>query len=221
MFETKLEERCWNQFIKKYSIDTLQQEKFKKYLDFILQENQKYNLTAITSVQGVIADHFFDSLSLTRLADLSKVKTIADIGSGGGFPGVPVAIMNPAVTVHIVEVNGKKVTFLNMLKELINLDNLVVHQQDFRTFIRKFEKPIDLFTARASLPLAELTRVFKPSSIHKSCLLVYWASKKWVPTEQEKVYLDTCISYQVGDKKRSLCFFYHKDFNTVKVHVEN
>ncbi len=206
-FDDKHDVRYWNQFVKKYSIDLDKQHKFKQYFDLIVQENQKYNITAITSVKGILLDHFYDSLSLVRVYDLSKVQSLADVGSGGGLPGVPLAIINEHITVHLIEVNNKKIKFLSMVKEALKLDNLVIHTDDFRTFLRKSDKPIDLFTARASLPLKELLRVFKPSSIHHMCTLVYWASKNWVSTDQESVYLDTCISYQVGEKRRSLCFF--------------
>lgn len=206
-FESKQDLRYWNQFVKKYDISQDQQEKFKMYFDLILQENQKYNITAITTVKGIILDHFFDSLSLARLHNMSSITSIADIGSGGGFPGIPLAIMNKNIIVNLVEVNNKKVSFLTMIKETLSLENVVIHTQDFRTFIRKFESSIDLFTARASLPLSELLRIFKPSTSFQNSILVYWASKNWVPTEQENIYLDTCISYQVGEKKRSLCFF--------------
>jgi hypothetical protein len=64
-----------------------------------------------------------------------------------------------------------------------------------------------LVLARASLQLDELLRIFKPSSFLKTATLVYWASKKWIPTEQEKEYLEKCVEYDVGQKQRNLCFF--------------
>ena len=207
MFENKLDQRYWNQLVKKYDLDQLLQEKFKSYFDLIVTENQKYNITAITSVKGVSLDHFYDSLALVKLYDLSNVKSIADIGSGGGFPGLPLAIMNPNIHFHLVEVNQKKINFLNMVVDKLGLQNVTVHSDDFRTFVRNFGQSVDIFTARASLSLKELTRIFKPSSLYKNALLIYWASTKWKPTSQESLYLQECKMYNVGDKQRSLCFF--------------
>lgn len=206
-FENKYDQRYWKIFVNKYDLSEQKQELFKKYFDLIVQENQKYNITAITSVQGVCMDHFYDSLSLTKLYDMQKITSLADIGSGGGFPGLPLAIMNEHVTINLVEVNQKKINFLNMVKDELGLKNVVVHTVDFRTFLRTFEGSIDVFTARASLSLKELLRIFKPSSNFNQATLIYWASQKWVSTEQESVYLKECLDYNVGDKQRKLCFF--------------
>lgn len=206
-FQDKNDERYWRTFVKAYDIDQHRQEKFKKYFDLIIQENQKYNITAITSVKGVMLDHFYDSLGLLKLHDMSQVESFADVGSGGGFPGIPLAIMCPDVKVHLIEVNNKKINFLCMVAEELGLDNVVVHTSDFRTFLRTVKEPITMFTARASLQLDELFRIFKPSCYYKDSLLVYWASKNWVPTDAEKMYLKECKTYKVGEKQRSLCFF--------------
>lgn len=197
----------WNKFVQTYNLDEVKQDKFKKYLDLIIQENQKYNITAITSNQGIIFDHFYDSLSLQNFVEMDKISAIADVGSGGGFPGIPLAILNDHVTFHLVEVTLKKVQFLTMVSQALDLKNIIIHTDDWRTFLRNFHEPIDIFTARASLQLKELFRIFKPSSQYQQRLLVYWASKNWVTSEQESEFLDSCEEYQVGEKKRSLCFF--------------
>lgn len=197
----------WNKFVQTYNLDEVKQDKFKKYLDLIIQENQKYNITAITSNQGIIFDHFYDSLSLQNFVEMDKISAIADVGSGGGFPGIPLAILNDHITFHLVEVTIKKVQFLSMVSQALDLKNIVIHTDDWRTFLRTFHEPIDIFTARASLQLKELFRIFKPSSQYQQSLLVYWASKNWVTSEQESEFLDSCEEYQVGEKKRSLCFF--------------
>lgn len=206
-FEEKKDQVVWHKFVATYKLTDQQQEKFKRYFDLIIQENQKYNITAITSVQGIILDHFYDSLALSKAYDLSRVTSLCDVGSGGGFPGLPLALVNEHMTVHLVEVNNKKINFLQMVIEELKLTNVVVHTDDWRTFLRNFNQPIDIFTARASLQLKELLRIFKPSLIYYKSTLVYWASKNWVPTQSENVYLNECESYHVGEKKRSLCFF--------------
>lgn len=199
----------WAHFAQKFSINSDQLVQFKKYFDLILQENQKYNITAITGPKEIVLDHFYDSLSLLLFSNVKfeSVKSIVDVGSGGGFPGIPLAIMFPKIQFNLIEVNNKKVRFLKLVASELGLENVTVHTDDWRTFLRTFKQPVDLFIARASLPVSELIRVFKPSSIFTKSMLVYWASKKWVPTQQEKEYLDECLSYLVGDKERNLCFF--------------
>lgn len=199
--------KFWQKFIEKYKISEHQQGQFRKYIELLLQENEKYNITAIDSVQEVVADHFYDSLSLTVKHDLSAVNRVVDVGSGGGFPGIPLAIMASNVQFCLVEVNLKKVHFLNLVVAELGLTNVEIRTEDWRTFLRVYRQPVDLFIARASLQLDELLRIFKPSSMYKNSIFVYWASAKWVPNLQEKEYLDTCSSYSVGEKQRQLCFF--------------
>ena len=198
---------AWKTFVNSYGISLEKQDQFEKYGSLLLEENEKYNITAITSVQEIVEDHFYDSLAPLKLYPMDSVKNLIDVGSGGGFPGIPLAIMCPDITINLVEVNLKKVHFLNLVAQELGLANVVVHTYDWRTFLRKYQEAADLFVARASLPVEELLRIFKPSSQFKSATFIYWASKKWVPTLEEKEYLNTCSSYVVGQKERQLCFF--------------
>jgi 16S rRNA (guanine527-N7)-methyltransferase len=198
---------AWKVFASSYDLSQGQQDQFEKYGTILLQENEKYNITAITSANEIVEDHFYDSLAPLKLYPMSSVKNLVDVGSGGGFPGIPLAIMCPDTKINLVEVNLKKVHFLNLVAQELGLKNVVVHTFDWRTFLRKYHEPADLFIARASLPVEELLRIFKPSSQFKSSTFIYWASKKWVPTLEEKEYLNTCSSYTVGQKERQLCFF--------------
>lgn len=197
----------WSRILQKYEISQYQEGQFLKYLQLLLEENQKYNLTAITNVDDILLDHFQDSLSILKIYEMKKVKSLIDVGSGAGFPGIPLAIMLPDVSICLIEVNLKKVYFLNLVIDALGLQNVTVISQDWRTFLRSEGKPVDLVVARASLPVDELLRMLKSSSFLKTAMLVYWASKKWIPTEQEKEYLDKCVEYDVGQKQRNLCFF--------------
>lgn len=207
LFREDKDLQIWNKFVQDYNLDEQQQQKFQQYFDLIIAENQKYNITAITSVQGIILDHFYDSLALIKLYDLDYKNSLIDVGSGGGFPGIPLMIVNPHITVHIVEVAGKKIHFLQMVQEKLALQNIIIHQEDWRTFLRTESQAADVVTARASLQLKELFRMFRPSSPLKNATLVYWASEKWVPTTQDTMYLNECLPYKVGQKNRNLCFF--------------
>lgn len=198
---------AWKILVDTYGLSPEQQQQFHRYAELLVQENEKYNITAITTPAEIVADHFYDSLALLKLHDVSTIRTLVDVGSGGGFPGVPMAIMCPNVVCNLVEVNLKKVHFLNLVSQELGLSNVVIHTDDWRTFLRKYEQPVDIFIARASLPVDELLRIFKPSSRYQSSIFIYWASKKWIPTLAEKEYLDNCLPYVVGKKQRQLCFF--------------
>lgn len=187
-----------------------QQYRFLKYQELLKTENEKYNLTAIVDDQAIILDHFVDSLSLLNLYDVQNVRSIIDVGSGAGFPGIPLAIMLPEVFFCLVEVNLKKVHFLNLVISKLELKNVSVSSLDWRTLLRSSQYQANMVIARASLQVEELLRMFKPASSLKEATLVYWASKKWIPTKQEKEYLVLQKEYNVGEKQRMLCFFAHK-----------
>ena len=128
--------KVWLNLVQKYRVSKDQEKQFLKYLQLLLEENQKYNLTAITNVDDVMLDHFEDSLSILHHHDMSQVQTLIDVGSGGGFPGIPLAIMLPDVAVCLIEVNLKKVYFLNLVAKTLGLKNVTVCSEDWRTFLR-------------------------------------------------------------------------------------
>lgn len=121
---------------------------FDAYEALLLAENAKYNLTAITDHEEIRVKHFLDSLSLTTVFDLSG-KTLMDLGSGAGFPGVPLAIATPGLTVQLVESNGKKARFLSMLSDSLSLKNVAVSDGRVELLPVSFRARFDIVTARA------------------------------------------------------------------------
>ena len=84
-------------------------EKLKKYCDFLLEYNQHTNLTAIKTPELVYLKHFYDSLTIHKAIEFQKNQKVLDIGTGAGFPGIIIAIMNPCVEVHLLDSNHKKI----------------------------------------------------------------------------------------------------------------
>lgn len=197
----------WNSFFSFYNLNETQQNQFYKYLELLNEWNTMHNITSIVDPQSIILDHFWDSLSISKAIDLNLVKSIADVGSGGGFPIIPIKIMYPHLQVYPIEVIQKKVAFLEFISEKLNLENVTVSDLDWRTFLRQTNYKVDLFTARASLQIDELLRLFKPSCEYKDSKLIYWASKNWDPSEPQKKYVEQEYNYKVGDKSRKLVFF--------------
>ena len=197
----------WELFQKANNLTSEQVQKFIKYYELLIQWGQRVNLTRISGLVDVLNYHFADSLALAGALDLDKYSAIADVGSGGGFPGIPLKIKYSHLKVTLIEVVGKKVSFMRSVVEQLELEEVEVVQMDWRTFLRSYNEKIDLFLARASLQIPELLRVFKPSSIYQDSTLVYWASDKWQPTEAQKKYISKEFIYTVGNKKRKLVLF--------------
>jgi len=197
----------WDQLVKKYNLNPTQIDQFARYLALVQEHSELFNLTAIKDAAGIIAYHFQDSLAISNYVDFNKLSMIADVGSGAGFPGVPLKILFPHLNLILIEVSKKKIAFLNMVFEKLKLENCQVWDMDWRTFLRKTDEPIELFVSRASLHTDELMRMFKPSCPYNNRQLVYWASVEWQITKQEEPFFEREIEYMVKTKKRRLIFF--------------
>ncbi len=199
----------WRSFIEQHALSEQQAEQFAHYLELLIEWNQRINLTAITDVPDVINYHFSDSLALSKACDPNSLQMICDVGSGGGLPGIPLAIAYPHLRVLLIEIVGKKVNFLRLVaKELGMEDRIEVIDLDWRTFLRSTEYPIDAFCARASLRPDELVRMFRAhTSPYRQACLFYWAAANWIIEPEEAKWFEKEIPYSVGDKERKIVIF--------------
>src|SRR5438477_10980958 len=104
-------------------IEGLQVEQFLRYRQELLDWNTRINLTAITDPEEVLIKHFLDSLSLLSVFDKPRAR-ILDIGSGAGFPGLPLKLVRPQWQIVLLEATGKKVTFLQHMVETLELQDI-------------------------------------------------------------------------------------------------
>lgn len=98
-----------------------QVEQWLSYLQLLKKWNKTYNMTAITDIDEMLIKHLFDSLSI---AHYIKGNHIADVGTGGGLPGIPLAILMPEKSFTLIDSVGKKIRFLNHVKKLLKLNNV-------------------------------------------------------------------------------------------------
>ena len=118
---------------------------------FLLAENKKYNLTAIREYEEVLLKHVYDSLTLAWVVELDSKSSLSllDIGSGAGFPGIILQIVYPNLKVTLLDSNGKKTKFLELVKEKLGLKNLTVINSRAEEYIEEKRESFDLVTARA------------------------------------------------------------------------
>lgn len=107
------------------SLDAKKLELFSTYILRLLQANKTMNLTAINDHSGIVVKHFLDSFTLLKHIP-SDTKTLADIGSGAGFPGLPIAIVRPHIKVVLIESISKKALFLERLIDDLGIPNAAV-----------------------------------------------------------------------------------------------
>ena len=204
----------WQSFAELHGMSERQLQQFQAFYQLLSHYNELFNLTAITSLKGCIAYHFNDSLMLKNIVDLTQRRGLVDVGTGAGFPGIPLAIMFPDVPIYLLEVTRKKVEFLTMIIEKLGLVSCQVVHMDWRTFFRKTELDVDLFCARASLHTPELLRMMQPSCFYNKALLVYWASETWQPESNELAFIKEQFSYTLNRKDRKLVMFEKQEKNT-------
>src|SRR5438034_6549454 len=132
-------------------------QQFLRYRQELLDWNTRFNLTAITDPEEVLIKHFLDSLSLLIAYDRPGARLL-DIGSGAGFPGLPLKIARPHWQVVLLEATGKKVTFLRHMIELLQLTGIeAVHgRADDLSHKSEYRASFDVVTARAVASLSTL-----------------------------------------------------------------
>lgn len=146
------------------SLSTLQLEQFEQYYKTLVEWNEKMNLTGITEREQVYLKHFYDSLSVAFNFDMGSVSTIADIGSGAGFPSIPLKIAYPHLKVTIVDSLNKRILFLKELVSQLGLsDTECVHgRAEDIARLPKYRDQFDLVTARAVARLQVLNEFCLP-----------------------------------------------------------
>lgn len=130
-----------------------------QYADALLETNKVMNLTAITDPADVATLHFLDSAALLTLADFAG-KRVVDVGTGAGFPGMPLRILEPSIRLTLLDSLGKRITFLQGVCDQLGLVNVECIHARAEEFAAKHRESYDIATSRAvaSLPLlAELS----------------------------------------------------------------
>lgn len=125
------------------------------YYNLLVNENKKYNLTAITEKESVYLKHFYDSITLSKIIELNN-QTLCDIGTGAGFPGMVLKIVFPHLKVTLVDATEKKCKFLKLVIEKLNLTNIEVINARAEEYSKTTREKYDIVTSRAVAPLKHL-----------------------------------------------------------------
>lgn len=118
-------------YIKDYKITLTenQYEQFQKYFELLVEWNEKMNLTAITDESGVALKHFADSLSLLNFVDIPQNSSLADVGTGAGFPGVVLKIARPDIKLTLIDSLNKRLVFLGEVCAQLGIKAELIHSR--------------------------------------------------------------------------------------------
>lgn len=101
-----------------------QREQFDRYYELLVERNKVMNLTGITDYDEVNLKHFTDSLTIVRLKDMSKISTLIDVGTGAGFPGIPIKIAFPHIEIVLLDSLNKRLKFLDDVIRELDLEEI-------------------------------------------------------------------------------------------------
>ena len=145
---------------KGFNLSDSQIEQFETYIKLLQEWNEKMNLTAITEYNEIVEKHFFDSIK--PLLDGRICGKLCDVGSGAGFPSIPMKIVDSTLDVTILEPLNKRCTFLNEVINKLNLNNIKVINKRSEEFVSEKRESFDIVIARAVANLSMLSELCIP-----------------------------------------------------------
>ena len=155
-----------------------QKQQFVQYYELLIEWNKVMNLTAITDLEDVIQKHFIDSLTIVK-AICPKNKTIIDVGTGAGFPGIPIKIAFPETKIVLLDSLNKRINFLNEVIHRLNLKEIrTIHgrAEDYGKN-PEYREQFDLCVSRAVANLSSLSEYCIPFVKQDGCFISYKSGK--------------------------------------------
>ena len=203
------------QGLKEYGFDPTDEqiEKFIRYYDLIIEWNKKINLTAITEYKDVMIKHFLDSVSIIKAVDMSNVNSLIDIGTGAGFPGIPIKIMFPDIKITLLDSLKKRLNVLDLIIDELNLKDIyTIHgrAEDIARDLKHREK-YDLCVSRAVANLSTLSELCIPFVKPNGKFVSYKSEKADEELEKAKNAIrllggkvTSAVSFELEDNIRTL-----------------
>lgn len=196
------------------SLSDIQQQRFDKYYNLLIEYNNKFNITAITDKKEVYIKHFIDSILVVDkfISNDGQDLSMIDIGSGGGFPAIPIKIIKENLSLTLLEATGKKCEFLNAVIKELYLKNVTVKNGRAEDFAKReeFREKFDICSARAVARLNTLCEYCLPFVKVGGSFIAYKGDASEEVKESENALnilggeYKSVFTYNLEDAKRTL-----------------
>ena len=192
-------------------LNDIQVKQFKEYYSFLIEENSKYNLTSITNFDDVIEKHFIDSVYPYKFIKTNA--KLVDIGTGAGFPGVPLKILRPDLDIILVDSLNKRINFLNELIFRLNLKGIKAVHSRAEDFALKNREKFDFAVSRAVAAIPTLSEYLIPLVKIGGTAIFYKSMNvdEELKMGEKSIFtlggaFDNKINFNIGNNNRSLIF---------------
>lgn len=181
-----------------------QKQQFDKFYELLVEWNKVMNLTGITEYEEVNEKHFVDSLSIVKAIDMNQVSSLIDVGTGAGFPGIPLKIVFPHLKVVLLDSLNKRINFLNTVISELGLKDISTIHGRAEDFAKKTEyrEQFDLCVSRAVANLATLSEYCIPYVKKSGMFIPYKSGEIDEELEQSKKAI-----YVLGGKTENVVKF--------------
>ena len=170
----------------------VQKKQFDRYFELLIEWNRVMNLTGITEYDEVNLKHFTDSLTIVRIKEMKNVSTLIDVGTGAGFPGIPIKIAFPNIKVTLLDSLNKRIKFLNQVVEELDLKDVVTLHGRAEDYAKKqeYREQFDLCVSRAVANLSTLSEYCLPFVKKEGCFISYKSADSDEEIQQSQNALD-------------------------------
>lgn len=186
------------------SLSEEQLQQFLSYYEMLIEKNKVMNLTAITEKEEVIDKHFIDSISFNKAMDVTKSLKILDLGTGAGFPGIPLKIAYPNLELTLLDSLNKRIKFLDEAIEALSLEGIVTIHGRAEDYAKQasYREQFDICVSRAVANLATLSEYCLPYVKEGGCFISYKSGSVEEELEQSKKAI-----FELGGKVKEVIAF--------------
>lgn len=186
------------------SLSEKQLQQFLSYYEMLIEKNKVMNLTAITEKEEVIDKHFIDSISFNKAMDVTRPLKILDLGTGAGFPGIPLKIAYPNLEITLLDSLNKRIKFLDEVIEALGLEGISTIHGRAEDYAKQasYREQFDICVSRAVANLATLSEYCLPYVKEGGCFISYKSGSVEEELEQSKKAI-----FELGGKVKEVIAF--------------